>query len=173
MFLASLETIAGPQKRVIDQLSEFAGHFTRNAVSKWPGEVAPATQCVMQECEGEAILRCLGCGHPVCLAHIHVSHRADGVCDHCVRDLLESRPQAASRTGRTPGPAEIRASLRRLRLPRAATWVEIQRAHRRLAAEHHPDRAKTPAQRLKMEQKAAQINAAFATLRLVYEKDAA
>jgi DnaJ-domain-containing protein 1 len=172
-FLAGLETMAGPQKRIIDQLSQFATHFTRSALERWPGQTLQEAACVMQDCGGEAVLRCLACGQPVCLAHIHVSHRAEGVCDQCVRDLVHMKGAEAPRAGRAPTATEIRKALKTLGLRSGASWQQIQRAHRKLAAQYHPDRAPSDTARGMLEDRVKRINVAFEVLRVHHERDAA
>ena len=47
----------------------------------------------------------------------------------------------------------------------AASWDEIKRAYRRLALEHHPDRATTDEAKVRAHKKLKELNAAYALLR--------
>jgi hypothetical protein len=175
MFLQGVGVMAGPKRKIIDQLGQFATFFAGAAHEKWPNVVLTAPGCVMSGCGAEAVVNCMACGKSVCLAHVHVSHRADGICDQCVRDVMAMKGSAQQRpgAGRGPSGAEILAAYRKLGLKQGASWVEIQRAHRKMAAKHHPDVAKTPADRAKREQKCKEVNEAFSILRGVYEQSAA
>lgn len=168
-FLSGLELVAGPQKRVVDQLGQFAAHFSRAAVEKLAVAPAQGHHCTMSDCGGEAVLFCLICDTPVCLAHAHVSHRAEGICDQCVRAMLQARgkPPPVSRPTREQ---EIRSALRTLGLTADASWSEVQKTHRRLVAASHPDRAKTATERRRLEERAKRLNAAFAVLRRDQER---
>jgi hypothetical protein len=173
-FMDGVETVAGPQKRAFDQVTEFFSHFMHSAVDRFGPMLAKPTRCSMAGCQAEAVTQCMGCGEPACMAHLHVSHRAEGVCDQCVRDLLETKGrQYRPPNAREASAQEVRKALRLLGLRLGATWTEVQRAHRRTAAESHPDRARTPAQRRKAEDKSKRINAAFDVLRRHYERQAA
>jgi hypothetical protein len=173
-FMQGVDTVAGPQKRVIQQVTEFFGHFSRSAVERFSPMLARPTRCSMAGCQAEAVAQCMGCGDPACMAHLHVSHRAEGVCDQCVRDLMELKgKQCRPPSGRDATAQEVRKALRTLGVRSGATWAEVQRAHRRAAAENHPDRVRTHAQKRKAEDKSKRINAAFELLRRHYERQAA
>lgn len=175
MFLQGVGVMAGPKRKIIDQLGQFATFFAGAAHEKWPNVVLASPGCVMSGCGAEAVLNCMACGKSVCLAHVHVSHRAEGVCDQCVRDVMAMKGSAQQRSGAGRGPsgAEILVALRKLGLKHGATWQDIQQAHRKMAAKHHPDVARTPADKIKREQKCKEINEAFSLLRTVHERDAA
>jgi hypothetical protein len=173
-FMQGVETVAGPQKRAVQQVTEFFSHFSRNAVERFSPMLERPTRCSMAGCQAEAVSQCVGCGEAACMAHLHVSHRAEGVCEQCVRDLLELKGREhRPPTGREASAQEVRKALRTLGLRNGCTWAEVQRAHRRAAAENHPDRARTPAQRRKAEDKCKRINSSFEVLRRHYERQAA
>lgn len=170
-FMQGVDTVAGPQKRAVQQVTEFFSHFSRNAVERFAPLLMQPRRCSMQGCSSEAVAECMGCGLPSCMAHLHVSHRAEGICDQCVRDLLELKGTAARpAAGRQPDATEVARALRTLGLRRGASWSEVQRAHRLAAAENHPDRARTAARRKASEEKSKRINAAFEVLRRHYEQ---
>ncbi len=173
MFMQGVETVAPGHKRLMEQMGQFAAHLSRSAVTNWATNL-PGQPCCMQDCGGEAVLLCMACGQPVCLAHVHVSHRAEGVCDECVRSIMESKGRQYQQPGsRQPDAKEVRRAQRVLGLSNSATWVEVQRAHRILAAEHHPDRQRNPAARKRAEEKSKEINAAFDLLKRHYDRKAA
>lgn len=176
LFVSGLQAIAGPRREALNQLRQFGTHFARNALGKWRDDLG-RQRCVMGGCEGEAVLLCMACLKPVCLAHIHMSHRAEGICDQCVRQVLQAhgRPCGAPGWGgqtRAPGELEIRQALRKLGLTKSATLEEIHKAHRKLAAQFHPDRGTTDQERAELEAKAKDINAAYEMLRTSYERKA-
>ena len=172
--MEGIEVAAGPQKRAVAQVSQFFSHFTRNALDQFGPMLLRPRPCSMEDCQEEAVRECEACGEVACMAHLHVSHLADGICDQCVRDLLELKGREyRPPVGRGASAQEVRKALRVLGLRPGASWTEVQRAHRRQAAENHPDRARTPAQRRRAEEKVKGINVAFDVLRRHYEKAAA
>jgi hypothetical protein len=173
MFMQGVEVAAGPQKRLMDQMGQFAAHFSRNAVTTLVGNL-PGVRCCMADCGQEAVLLCMSCGQPVCLAHVHVSHRADGICDQCVRESMERHGKQPPQPARADADAKaLRAAFKVFDLTDEATWAEVQRAHRILAAQHHPDKQRTPAARKRAEEKSKEINSSFEVLRKHYERKAA
>jgi DnaJ-domain-containing protein 1 len=75
--------------------------------------------------------------------------------------------------GRAPTATEIRKALKTLGLRSGASWQQIQRAHRKLAAQYHPDRAPSDTARGMLEDRVKRINVAFEVLRVHHERDAA
>jgi hypothetical protein len=162
------------QERILQQLGRFVAHLGSAALRKFPPSGLRPRRCSMAGCTADGIVTCIGCGQPACLAHVHLSHRADGVCDQCVRDLLEKKGHAAPpEPGRCPTAQQIRAARRTLGVRPGASWDEVRMAHRRKAAENHPDRASTEGERKRLERKAKRINEAFDTLRAAHERKAA
>jgi len=164
--------VAAPQRRLLDQLGEWASHFSKSALEKWPHIGIDEQQCVMDGCDSEAVLQCMACGAPVCLAHIHLSFRAEGICDQCVRYVTAER-RAAGSAARAASREDVRAAYRTLGLKQNASWARVQRVHRELAYKYHPDRKRTAPQQELCEARLKRINAAFETLRVHYERKAA
>lgn len=164
-----------PQKHVVDQMMQFVGNLHRN-ILPWFVRVIP-DPCAISRCRQQAVLYCESCKQPVCLAHIHLSHRGTGICDQCVADLcgVQPEPEPRRRQQQTGGiPAEkIRWARRQLGVRPGATMREIQRQFRKLSAEHHPDRAQTEAQRQRREDKMKRISEAYHLLQRLYEREAA
>lgn len=171
MFVAGLEAATAPHQKVIRQLGEWASHFSKSALDRWTQQDMAGTPCVMDGCDGDAVLYCMCCGAPVCLAHAHLSFRAEGICDQCVSDAMAAKQRGPQQRG--PSAEDIRSAFRSLGLKQNASWAKVQRAHRELAAKFHPDRARSDEDRLVMEARSKQINAAFDTLRRHYERRAA
>jgi len=169
--LQGLDEAAGPQKRAVQQVSEFFSHFSRAAFEKFGAMLEHPRRCSMSGCQAEAVVLCMGCGEAACMAHLHVSHRAEGLCDQCVRDLLELKGREPRRpASKSPSSSDVKQARQTLGVRSGASWNEVQRAHRRAAAEHHPDRARTPSQRRAAEKKSKRINSAFEVLRRHYEQ---
>jgi hypothetical protein len=137
-------------------------------------------------CGHPAIAACCVCRKPVCLDHAMVSP-AEVICASCVivaKARFAARPQASAEDrGRPfgfvdpndappPPPSgdqaanhdERKAALRVLRLKLSATDEEIRAAYKKLAFEHHPDRAKTDRDRATKQRRLNEINRAYATL---------
>jgi hypothetical protein len=173
-FLSGVDTVAWPHRQALEQLGQFISHFASAAAQRFVPLLEQPCVCSMRGCRANAVLHCLGCGEPACLAHLHLSHRAEGLCDQCVRELLRGRPRAVPRrTVAGPSQLELRQARQVLGVRAGASWEEIRLAHRRRAAKFHPDRARTAAQRQQLELKCRKINQAFDVLRAEYERRAA
>jgi hypothetical protein len=172
--MQGLQQATARQRHVADQMLQFMGHLQRN-VMPWFVNVIP-DPCVMQGCHAQAVVFCLSCKKPVCLAHVHLSHRGEGVCDDCVASLLPAedrsrrQQQAAPRTDED---AKVRWALRVMKLKRSATEREITLRFRKLMAENHPDHAKNEAQRRRREKTTAEITEAYHLLKKYAQREAA
>lgn len=167
--------------QVKDQLFQWFGYLSANALRKFSPNLIDPELC--EACPQVSVGDCIVCGARCCLAHAHISHRADLVCDECVRALLgtkekekqvraqERAHRKAQRQTSSPGAdADLISALKLLGLKRGAPWSEIHTTYRRLSLEYHPDRAKTEKARLKSEAKLKELNAAYALLKAYYEK---
>lgn len=153
---------------------QFMGHLQRN-VMPWFVNVIP-DPCIMRGCGAQAVVFCMACKKPVCLAHVHVSHRGEGVCDDCVASLLpeEARSQRQQQASpRADEEAKLRWAYRRLKLKRSATEQEIRLRFRKLMAESHPDRSKNEAQRKKREAESSEISEAYHLIMKHVQREAA
>jgi hypothetical protein len=169
-----LHQATAPQRHIADQMMQFMGHLQRN-VMPWFVNVIP-DPCVMQGCEARAVVFCMACKKPVCLAHVHVSHRGEGVCDECVASLLPAEDRARRRQQAPPRATDddkVRWAFRIFQLKHSATEREINLRFRKLAAENHPDRAKTEKQRKRLEEKMAKITEAYHVLKKYAQREAA
>jgi hypothetical protein len=156
-------------------MMQFIGNLQRN-VMPWFLRIIP-DPCVMRGCSAQAVIYCMACKKPVCLAHVHISHRGEGVCDDCVGSLLDaderSRRQQAHTPPRQNGEEKVRWAYRVLKLKPGASEREITMSFRKLAAENHPDRAKTEAQAEKLQKKMVEITEAYHVLKKHVQREAA
>lgn len=169
--------------QVKDQLFQWFGHLSANALRNFTPNLVDPEPC--EFCPQVSVGDCMVCGAKCCLAHSHISHRAEMVCDECVRSMLgtkeaEKRARAQERFHRraqqqTRAPdadEQLVAALKVLGLKRGASWEEIHQAYRRLSLEHHPDRARTEKAKAKAGEKLKAINVAYTILKRHYEKAA-
>lgn len=169
-----LHQATAPQRHIGEQLLQFMGHLQRN-VMPWFVNVIP-DPCSMDGCNGRAVLFCMACKKPVCLAHAHISHRGEGVCDECVASLLPAEDRARRQQQASPRATEddkVRWAFRIFQLKHTATEREINLRFRKLAAENHPDRAKTDKQRKRAEEKMSRITEAYHVLKKHAQREAA
>lgn len=172
--MQGLHQATSRQRHVADQMLQFMGHLQRN-VMPWFVNVIP-DPCVMQGCGAQAVVFCMACKKPVCLAHVHVSHRGEGVCDDCVASLLpeETRSRRQQRASpRADEEAKLRWAYKLMKLKRNATEREITLRFRKLMAENHPDHAKTDRQREIRTRKKAQISEAYHLILKHVQREAA
>lgn len=124
-------------------------------------------------CNSNAILFCDACGKPACIEHAQVDASGHGTCAACLVELIRLKrgPGAGA-----PPPVDrtqeierlIAEALKTLGLKPGAMWPAINEAHRRLAAQHHPDRVKSAKAKERATARASAVNAAHATLKQHY-----
>jgi len=165
---STVQQATAPQREVADQLMQFIGHLNRNVVGWF---MAPVPEpCADEDCSAQAVLYCVACKSPICLGHAHLNHAAEGVCAACVEKLtgqVRRRPAPRAREH------DVKWAQGILGIKRGATMRDITNRFRKLAAEHHPDRAKTTAQAASMQQKMAEITEAYEILKNQYAEQAA
>jgi hypothetical protein len=165
----------GAPQRIVEQLGQWVGHLSRNAAIHWsPNLVDPDVCCF---CDVDAVAECIACGDPVCLAHGHISHRAEAICDECVQKQVDKREkkQRKNRKQRTTTPskdAEVTQAFMFLGVNPGASWAEVSAAYKSAASANHPDKFQGQ-NRVQAEARLKNINAAFAILKAHYEKRAA
>ena len=173
--------------QVQDQLMRWLGYLSVNAVKNFAPNAIDPEPCEFCPSSGPQISLgdCMVCGAKCCLAHSHISYRAEMVCDECIREMLGTKEdeKAARRTERARAKAQrqtkapnadeqLVAALKTLECKRGAPWEDIHMSYKRLTLKHHPDRAKSEATRAKAEEKLKTINSAYALLKKYYEKAA-
>ena len=163
----------GAPRRVVDQLGQWFGHLARNAAINWSPNVADPVTCSF--CEEDAVTDCMVCEDACCVAHAHISHRAEAICDECVNKVMEKKgkkrkkrrqEQAPRNAGLTPEQACMI-----LGVQPGASWEEVQQAYKAAAVANHPDRFQG-AQRAQAESRLVNINAAMQVLKKYYTKAA-
>ena len=169
----------GAPRRVMDQLGQWMGHLTRNATIHWGPSLIDPAECSF--CDEDAVTDCIVCGDPVCLAHAHVSHRAEAICDECVefaskaREKKEKKQKRQNRRAsppRNPAESQVAQAFAILGVSPGAPWEEVQSAYKSAAKANHPDRFQGT-QREQAEGRLKNINAAFNILKAYYQKRAA
>lgn len=183
----------GPQglpQRLWQDTNGFAGKLLLNVTQHWLPFYSEGHACavmpihggVPRPCGGTGMLACGACGRPVCLEHAQVDQYGGGTCLICISELMALRgrgaappPPPGARAGAGAPPpnhdeAKLKAALKVLGLKPGATFEEAARAHRKLAGQHHPDRAKTPAARARAEEKSKLVNEAFAEIKRQHER---
>jgi hypothetical protein len=170
----------GAPRRVMDQLGQWMGHLSRNATIHWGPSLIDPVDCSF--CDEDAVTDCIVCGDAVCLAHSHISHRAEAICDECVEFASRAKEKKEKkhkkqrrRAAPPPGNAsdsQVAQALAILGLSPGASWEDVQGAYRAAARANHPDRFQGT-QREQAEGRLKNINAAFNVLKAHYSKRAA
>lgn len=131
-------------QRIGQHLSAWVQHFSA-ATQNWLPNLIDMHECDF--CEAEALTQCIACGSRVCLAHAHVSYRAEAICDECVQFAIDAKrtkkqkkkPRRAAPTS-TAIPTNVVAAFRELGLSPSATPTEAKQAYRKAVQQYHPDR---------------------------------
>lgn len=165
-------------RRVADQLGQWLGHLSRNAAIHWSPNIADPEQCSF--CDSDAVTDCIACGDACCVAHAHISHRAEAICDECVQKLLSQsekkrRRQRRQRPHAASPPRDAHADVAQafviLGVQPGAPWETVQMAYKAAAVANHPDRFQG-VQREQAEVRLKTINAAFNVLKSHYQRAA-
>lgn len=85
------ENLSGGQKHLLDQLSQFTSRLGSIAMTRWQVNILNPHECEIEDCQNVGLTQCKLCGGWTCLAHGHVSHRGELVCDACVDEVVEER----------------------------------------------------------------------------------
>lgn len=148
-------------------LARFGGH----AMALWGAASGSGIRCAVKVtggrravCGGYAAGTCLVCGLPSCLEHSHAAVK-DGtvICHACVGRAQRQWGVIDGGEDETSASMRIKC-LRALGLEPGASEADIKAAFKKLAREHHPDRARTAAAKRKCERRFKEINAAFTWL---------
>jgi hypothetical protein len=166
--------------KVSDQVLQWGALLVRNAAPRWAPLAVKNMFCAFDECRAQALVPCAACGNAFCLAHSMLSHHAEGICEGCALELVQSkrgvrdaRQQRQQASAAAPKKDETAAAFRALRLPKTASWDEIKSAYKKLCVKHNADKPQSGASRAKNTERLKEINAAYAVLRNAHEKAAA
>lgn len=156
------------QDPLLRELQAWSSRLIEFAPGKWRAVIMNGFACDMPApnggpCVRPAVGACVVCRKPTCLAHALISAGADVVCFKCVKDAQVAKgtaPQGSAPASIDPE-AVARAHLKTLGLGPDATLDQVQRAFKKLAAKHHPDKAKTPEKRAAAELKFKKLSEAY------------
>lgn len=175
--------LSDANRHLMEQVRVFGQHLGTNLLRRWPQNILQPRRCTMDNCEAIGVAPCRVCGEWTCLAHSHVSHTGDIVCNQCVRDMIEQRAKerrassggdawqgAPKKGGGRMTPAQ---AFRVLDIKPGVSWDEVKKAWRKKAAQNHPDHEQDDKKRAKVEARAKRINEAFEVLKGVYQQKAA
>jgi hypothetical protein len=167
-----LNATGGQARALVDQLGQWGTLLTTNAAAKWLPRILDPRRCSVRGCRDTAVVPCVVCQCPTCLAHAFLQHDAEGICIDCVVEAAQARgaPGPAPAKKREPDP--VAAALRVFKLDQDADWEDVIVEYRRLVQKHHPDKQKTDASRKKAEARMKKINGAYATLKRHFEEAA-
>ena len=178
----SPQSFSGPgYETVWAQLKPWLGRITTNSVLKWIPRAASQLPCQIPHyengfpvgpCSNHALDTCLTCGSPVCLEHSFIEgQRGDAVCYLCVAKMRaagEPDPQQQQQQQQQQKPdkrsaAEAKAWWARgvLFVAEGVPWETVKTQHRKLSAQHHPDRGGD-------DKKFKQVQEALEILKIVY-----
>lgn len=182
------ESPNGMPRRIWDELGPWMGQFTQAAAAKWLPFLADGHPCKVPvlrsgvdfPCTNHAIGPCDACGRPACIHHAMVDQHGGIGCYLCMAEVMRAKrgkipPPADSADRRPPVPDEVaqmrvRRALGLLGLADGATWEAIKRRHRKLLAEHHPDKQRTEAAKAAAERRYKEVSEAYMDLERFYKK---
>lgn len=185
----------GMPGRIWAELSPWIGTFTASAAAKFLPYLSDAKPCTVlvlgmgappKPCTNHAIGACEACGRASCVHHAMLDQHGSLICYHCVAEIMRLK-RGAIPPGAAPGPTadrqppvpdELRAervkrALAVLGLKHGASWDDIRRRHRKLLAEHHPDKQRTPEAKHVHEKRYKEVSAALMDLERFYKKSEA
>ncbi len=150
-----------------------------------------------KQCERPAVTACDVCHRPVCLQHGRIDQFGDAICYICVADAMTAVPPLQRERARTRGPGpqptsgheraqdsappppkpahspqDISKAMEILGVKPTSTWEQVRAAHRKLSAQHHPDKQRGTRQQLAAEKKYVLVQKAFAVLKTRYPEAA-
>lgn len=148
-----------------------------------------------RQCERLAVAACDVCHRPVCLHHARIDQYGDAICYICVADATVAvpplqrerarargappRPTAAAGHEHTtpppkpgPSPQDVAKAMQILGVKPTSTWEQVRAAHRKLSAQHHPDKHRTARQKTAAEKKFLLVQKAFEVLKTKYPEAA-
>lgn len=141
-------------RRIAEQLGQWFGHLSRNAALHWTPTLAGGHLCSF--CDESAMGTCTVCQDPCCLAHAHVSHRAELVCDECIDRLL----------GRQAKRGPEKQAFDFFNLTSQARWEDVQAVYKARIRLAHPDVGGSDAETVK-------VNRFYVVLKEHYQRKAA
>jgi hypothetical protein len=188
----------GVHARIWRELKPWLGNLLPAATRKWLPYIAAGAACevpVMQrgkivgDCEHPGVAACDVCHRPVCLHHGRIDQFGDAICYICVSDAVqvvppmqrerarsqgprppreprEQAPPPAPKAG--PSPLQIVEALGVLGLKPGAKWPAVAAAHRKLSAQHHPDKQQTQRKKDTANAKYIEVQKAFNLLKSAY-----
>lgn len=143
----------------------------QNALVKWKVIGSSGLKCSLKlrsahgdvvSCEAPAILVCMVCNSPTCLAHALVTSDGTGVCMGCVEAMKTFRKGPGDAATGHESPEELKKKyLGVLGLSEKATREEIQSAYKDLVKKHHPDKQRTSSAKKKAHDRMVELNQAF------------
>lgn len=181
------ESPDGMPRRIFDEIGPWMASFTQTAAVKWLPFLADAHSCKVPvlrsgvdfPCTNHAIGPCDACGRPTCIHHAMVDQHGGVACYLCVAEIMRLKrrmpPIADSADRRPPVPDEVakmrvKRALALLGLPADASWEVIRKRHRKLLADNHPDKQRTPADKAAAEKRYKEFGEAYLDLERFHKK---
>lgn len=115
-------------RRASEQLGHWAAHLSRSVIHTWGPYLLTGQPCSF-ECYDDALGDCIVCSDPVCLAHAHVSHRGELLCDECVDKSI----------GKSKKQTKEQRAFEYFNLTSVATFEEVNAVYRVRSKHAHPD----------------------------------
>lgn len=184
----------GMPGRIWAEISPWVSTFTRSAAAKFLPVLTEAKPCAIPSldrggpplsCTNHAIGACV-CGRSACIHHCMLDQHGSIICYLCVAEVMRAKRGAIPPP---PGPepsgdrrAHVPPDVQRERVKRAfatlglgegASWAEIRRQHRKLLAEHHPDKHRGEVAKAQHEARYKEVSAAFSDLERFHKKSEA
>jgi hypothetical protein len=182
----------GMPTRIWAELSPWVTTFTTSAAAKFLPYLTEGKPCAVPAliagtalpCTNHAISACEACGRAACVHHCMLDQHGSVVCYLCVMEVMRLKrgaiPPPAGYTADRQGPVapdvareRVKRALSVLGLRDGASFEEIKRRHRKLCAEHHPDKHRAPEAKAEHEARYKQVSAAFMDLERFYKKSEA
>jgi hypothetical protein len=146
--------------------------LAQNALVKWRVIGSSGLKCSLKlrgqageviSCEAPAVLVCMVCNQPTCLAHALVSSDGSGVCMGCVEAMKQFRKDPASpgTTGTETREELEKKYLKILGIEKGCTKEELVMAYKTLVKKHHPDKQRNSSAKKKAHDRMVELNQAF------------
>ena len=202
MFSGAVGAQDGVHLRVWNELRPWVGNLVPAATRKWLPRIAGGVICEVPlmkrgekvgDCEHFGVAACDVCYKPVCLDHSRIDQHGDAICYVCVADAVHTVPPVQRERARQqhgnatppprerrqapppsqgPSPEQVNAWLKVLGMKPGAKWDAVRVAHRKLSAQHHPDKAKGARAKTVAEARYKEVQVAFNALKGVYPEAA-
>lgn len=165
-FAEGLRGAARDAQSALGQLGQWTAQLAQNAPVQWAPQLVNPTECShSKRCHEHALVTCIKCRKVHCLAHSMINHMGEGMCQRCVCAAAGIPVPVDDPVGEFLGALGLDPDI-------DYELDEIAAQYKKLAKQHHPDRARGTKAKAKAEARMREINAAYGALRKHYKEAA-